>query len=161
MGVDLSSNSTARSALSVDSAPPSMKLFNETPLCLGINSYQMWVSSGTMDITAVSQCALTTGTKYWPVEHFSFVGTWFLMLQVKGSFSKTQDESSLLFHSQSASYFTCRLIQNRPYRREKKINPHSQSSLFPFRSLHLIIFCILCPIIEFIICNQSNLLVLQ
>lgn len=75
MSFDLSHNSTARSALSVDSAARSIKLFNEMPLCLGITFYQMGVSSGTMDITAVSQCAVTTVTKYCPVEHSGFETT--------------------------------------------------------------------------------------
>lgn len=70
MGFDLSCNSRASSALFVDSAPCSVKLFNEMSLCLG-TTYQLGVSRGTMDITAVSQWAVTTGTKYYPVEHFS------------------------------------------------------------------------------------------
>lgn len=117
MGFDFSWNSTARSALSIDSPPHSIKLINEMPLCLGV-TYQMGTSSGTMGITAVRSaqitCAVTTGTKYYPIEHFSFETTWFLMLQVEGSFRDTQGESSLLFHSQSASYFPCQLVQSRP-----------------------------------------------
>lgn len=78
MGFDFSCNSTAHSALSTDSAPHSIKLFNEMPLCLGV-TYQMGTSSGTMDITAVRSaqitCAVTTGTKYYPIEHFSFETT--------------------------------------------------------------------------------------
>lgn len=83
-----------------------------------------------MDITAVSQSAVTTGTKHGPVEYSNFENSWFLMHQGKGSFSNIQGESSLIFHSRSSYYFVCQLVQNRPYWGGRgggggRNNPHS------------------------------------